>query len=75
MSSQQSDPPIIISGGSVSITIPVGIFPGLLLGGLLTNPLKQITRVEITGDGIPNYDESASGTDITITIEYATPNP
>jgi hypothetical protein len=75
MSSQPGDPPIVISGGSVTISIPVGIFPGLLLGGLLTNQQKEIKRVEITGSGIPNYDESASGTDITITIEYGDPNP
>ena len=68
MSSQPADPPIIVSGGSVSIEIPGGIFSGLL-GIELTNPLKQIKRVVITGSGIPNYDESADGTDITITIE------
>jgi hypothetical protein len=75
MSSQSADPPIIVSGGSVTIRIPVGIFPGLLGGGDFTNPQKQIKRVEITGSGIPNYDQSANGSDITIKIEYGNPNP
>jgi len=75
MSSQQGDPPIIVSGGSVTIKIPVGIFPGLLVGGDFTNQQKQIKRVEITGSGIPNYDHPANGSDITIKIEYGSPTP
>jgi hypothetical protein len=70
--SQPGDPPIIVSGGSITITIPSGIFSGLL-GGVFTNTQKNIKRVEITGSGIPNYNESANGTDITITIEYGNP--
>jgi hypothetical protein len=70
--SQPSDPPIIVSGGSVTITIPVGIFTSLL-GGVFSNSQKEIKRVEITGSGLPNYSESATGTDITITIEYGNP--
>lgn len=70
--SQPGDPPIIVSGGSVTIRIPVGIFPGLL-GGDFTNPLKEIKRVEITGSGISNYSETATGNDITIRIEYGNP--
>ena len=72
-----SDPPIIVSGGSVTITLPGGIFSSSLLGNLLggefTNSQKEIKRVEITGDGLPNYDESATSNDITIRIEYGNP--
>jgi hypothetical protein len=71
--SQPSDPPIVVSGGSVTITIPGGIFTGLLLGGDFTNPLKEIKRVEITGSGIENYSATADGKDITIRIEYGDP--
>jgi len=74
MSSQQGDPPIIVSGGSVTLKIPGGIFAGLL-GIDLSNQQKQIKRVVISGSGIPNYDENASGTDITITIECGNANP
>lgn len=74
MSSQQGDPPIIVTGGSVTLNIPVGIFAGLL-GLELTNQQKQIKRVVITGGGLPSYDETASSTDITITIECGDPNP
>ena len=70
--SAPGDPPIIVSGGSVTIRIPVGIFPDLL-GGDFTNPLKEIKRVEITGSGIENYTATANGTDITIRIEYGDP--
>ena len=66
------DPPIIVSGGSVTIRLPGNIFPGLL-GGAFTNSQKEIKRVEITGSGIPNYSESANGSDITIRIEYGNP--
>ena len=74
MSSQQGDPPIIVSGGSVTLRIPGGVFAGLH-GIDFNNPQKQIKRVVITGSGLPNYDESANGTDITISIECGTPNP
>jgi hypothetical protein len=66
------DPPIVVSGGSVTITIPGSIFSGLL-GGVFTNSQKEIKRVEITGSGIPNYNASATNNDITITIEYGNP--
>lgn len=75
MSSQPADPPIIVSGGSVSIRLPVGVFTGLLGGDVFTNSQKEIKRVTITGGDIRNYDESASGSDITITIEYGNPTP
>ena len=70
--SQPGDPPIIVSGGSVTITLPAGIFPGLP-GGDFTNPLKEIKRVEITGSGIRNYSEAATGPEVTIRIEYGNP--
>jgi len=74
MSSQQGDPPIIVSGGSVTLKIPGGIFAGLH-GIDLNNQQKEIKRIVITGSDIPNYDESASGTDITISIECGDPTP
>jgi hypothetical protein len=73
--SSQPDPPIIISGGSVTIKIPGGIFSGLLGGALMnfTNAQKEIKRVAISGSGLPGYDETATNSDITITIEYGNP--
>ncbi len=72
MSSLSLDPPIIISGGSVTIQMPGGVFAGLLGGALMnfTNSQKEIKRVEISGSGLPSYDETATNSDITITIEY-----
>jgi hypothetical protein len=74
MSSQQGDPPIIITGGSITLKIPGGLFAGLL-GIDFATQQKQIKRVVITGSNIPNYDETADGTDITIRIECGNPNP
>jgi len=70
--SQPGDPPIVVSGGSISISIPKDLFPGLL-GGDFTNPLKDIKRVEITGTGLPNYSATAVNNDIIIRIEYGNP--
>ena len=70
---QQEDPPIIVSGGSVSIRLPLGIFTGLLGGELFSNSQKEIKRVTITGDDISNYDETPTGSDVTVTIEYGDP--
>jgi hypothetical protein len=67
--SAPSDPPIIITGGSVTIRIPSGIFSGLP-GGDFTNTRKEIKGVKITGTGLPGYNEAAKSTDIVITIEY-----
>lgn len=67
------DPPIIIKGGSITIEfdestlLPAG-------KGKFHNARKRITRVEITGTGIPNYDVDAVGNDITIKVFYNT-NP
>ena len=63
------DPPIVITGGSITIEIPGGIFPNLP-GEKFTNQQKEIKRIEITGDGIRNYEESATGKNITIKIHY-----
>ena len=71
--SSPGDPPIVVSGGSVSIRLPLGVFTGLLGGDLFTNSQKEIKRVTITGTDIPNYDETPSGSDITITIQYGNP--
>ena len=70
--SAPGDPPIIVTGGSVTIRIPSGIFPGLP-GGDFTVPQKEIKRVEISGSGIPNYSEPATGQEITIRIDYGNP--
>lgn len=74
MSSQQGDPPIVVSGGSVTLNIPGGIFLGLL-GLEFNSSQKQVKRVVISGSDLPGYDETPTGTDLTITIECGDPNP
>jgi hypothetical protein len=71
--SSTNDPPIVITGGSVTIEIPGGLFQGLLGGTGFSNQQKEIKRVEITGDGIQNYDETATGNDITVKIHFGNP--
>jgi hypothetical protein len=66
------DPPIIITGGSVTIEFDAS---NLLPNGVgkLYNAQKVIKRVEITGTGVQNYDQTATGNDITIRITYGNP--
>lgn len=66
------DPPIVISGGSVTIEFDPDTF-GDTGPGKYTNEEKVIQRVEITGSGIQSYDEAATDTDITIRITYGNP--
>lgn len=70
--SQQPDPPIVVSGGSVTIEFDPTTFgdPG---EGRYSNQEKVIKRVEIVGTDITNYDKAATGTDITIRITYGNP--
>jgi hypothetical protein len=66
------DPPIIITGGSVTIEFdPTILLPDGV--GKLYNAQKVIRRVEITGTGIQNYDQTATGNNITIRVTYGNP--
>jgi len=66
------DPPIIIQGGSVTITFDASqlIAAGV---GKFSNDQKVIKRVEVTGTGIQNYDQTATGNNVTIKITYGNP--
>ena len=66
------DPPIIITGGSVTIEFDRGAFSDDG-NGKYSNADKVIKRVEITGTGIQNYDESATGSNVTVKITYGNP--
>jgi hypothetical protein len=66
-----SDPPIVITGGSVTIEFDVSAFA--TSGGTFLNDQKVIKRVEITGSGIENYDQTAKGADITVKVTYGDP--
>ncbi len=65
-----SDPPIVVTGGSVSIDFD----PGQLQGsnGRFNNQNKKIKRVEVTGDGI-NFAQSTPNGQVTIKIYYGNP--
>ena len=66
------DPPIVITGGSVTIEFdpsqlqPVG-------NGKHTNANKKIKRVEITGDGI-NFAQDTPNGKVTIRVIYGNGN-
>lgn len=66
------DPPIIIQGGSVTIEFDVSqlVAAGV---GRFGNDKKVIKTVEITGDGIQNYYQSATGNNVTIKVTYGDP--
>ena len=70
--SQPPDPPIVISGGSVTIEFDPGAF-GDTGTGSYSNQEKVIKRVEVIGTGIQNYDAAATGNDITVRITYGDP--
>ena len=65
------EPPIIITGGSVTIEFDLSAFQSS--DGTFRNPQKVIKRVEITGGGIQNYDQTAAGTDVTVRVTYGDP--
>jgi hypothetical protein len=71
-----TDPPIIITGGSVTIRFDLTQLAaaGVGLDGLsiFSNSQKVIHRVQITGTGIENYDQYATDNDIEVTITYGT---
>jgi hypothetical protein len=70
--SQPGDPPIIITGGSVTIEFDSGQLPSVG-NGKHSNPNKKIRRVEITGDGI-NFAQDTPNGKVTITVIYGNDN-
>jgi hypothetical protein len=69
--SQTGDPPIIISGGSVTIDFDKTHFQQNT-DGKHHHPDKKIKRIEITGDGIDFAEDTKSGK-VTIKIYYGNP--
>jgi hypothetical protein len=70
--SATQDPPIIITGGSVTLEFDVSQLAATGVGKFSTSQ-KVIKRVEITGADIQNYDQDATGNDIKIKITYGNP--
>ncbi len=66
--SQPQDPPIVVSGGSVTIEFDANIFRANG-NGRHSNANKKIRRVEVTGDGI-NFAQDTPNGKVTITIYY-----
>lgn len=70
--SQPGDPPIIITGGSVTIQFDPSQIPPVG-NGKHSNPNKKIKRVEITGDGIDFAQDTPNGK-VTIRVIYGNSN-
>jgi hypothetical protein len=70
--SQPGDPPIIITGGSVTLEFDQSQLPSDG-NGKHSNPNKKIRRVEITGDGI-NFAQDTPNGKVTITVIYGNDN-
>lgn len=68
MSSQPVDPPIIVSGGSVTIEFDEDELTKSGKGKH-HHPDKKISRIEITGDGIDFAEDTKSGK-VTVKIFY-----
>jgi len=66
--SQPIDPPIVVTGGSVTLEFdssqltPAG-------NGKHSNPNKKIRRVTVKGDGI-DFDQSVPNGKVTVTVYY-----
>ena len=69
--SQPTDPPIVISGGSVTIEYDEKTFTPNGRGKY-TNANKKIRRVDVTADGNTQTFEVPNGK-ITVTIHYGNP--
>ena len=67
--SQSVDPPIIISGGSVTIKFDKKNLKETP-DGRHHHPDKRITRVEVNGDDVTSYAEDTKSGKVTITIYY-----
>jgi len=67
-SSQQGDPPIIVSGGSVTIDFNKSLFQEQS-DGKHRHPDKKISRIEISGDGI-NFAEDTKSGKVTVKIFF-----
>ena len=65
---EPTDPPIVVSGGSITIDFKTDIFPPNG-NGKHGNPNKKIRRVEVTGDGI-NFGQDTPNGKVTVTIYY-----
>ena len=68
----QSDPPIVISGGSVTIDFDPSIFTPNG-NGKHSNANKKIKRIEITGDNINPVDLNVPNGKVTVKIHYSNP--
>jgi hypothetical protein len=65
------DPPIVVTGGSVTIEFdPTEFQPDG--NGKHQNKLKNINRVVVTGDGI-DFDKTIPNGKVTVTIYYGKP--
>ncbi|HST52400.1 MAG TPA: hypothetical protein VLJ61_10365 [Pyrinomonadaceae bacterium] len=61
------DPPIIITGGSVTVEFDSGQLKGA--SGRHHHPDKKIKRIEVTGDGL-NINHDVNDPKVTIKIYY-----
>lgn len=63
-------PPIVISGGSVTIEFDESELPGG--NGRFGDQSKKIRRVEVTGGGL-NFAEDTPNGQVTVKVYYGTP--
>jgi hypothetical protein len=67
------DPPIIITGGSVTVEFDSTQLPHVG-NGKHHHPSKKINRVIVKGDGI-DFDETIPDGRVIITVHYSDDNP
>ena len=70
----QQDPPIVVTGGSVTIDFPSNIFTPNG-NGKHSNSNKKITSVEVAVEGEQPYTVNVPNGKVTVTINYGGNNP
>ena len=69
--SQQQDPPIVVSGGSVSLTFDTATLPGS--SGNHSNAAKKIKHIKVESNGSVLIDEDIPNGRAKVTIIYGNP--
>ena len=69
---QQQDPPIVVSGGSITVDLDENIFTKN--GNKHTNPNKRIRSVKVEVEGQAAQTFTVPNGRVTVTIEYGNNN-
>jgi len=73
MSAETNDPPIVITGGSVTLEFDETTLPGS--GGRRSNSGKKIKHITVERDGATVYDSDTPNGCVKVTVTYGNDKP